>query len=124
SGSTFQLTELGTLPRGKEGAFTVTREPGTVTLNGIFNGTKGHGPYTFGENTAFRTYLQQEGFKDISEELMIHLFFTNINREYFGYMKQNGYTGVTMPQLKDLAFQNVNRNVLTGYLDLFKKEEY
>ena len=55
---------------------------------------------------------------------MLHLFFTNINQEYFGYMKTNGYTGITMSELKDLAYQNVNQKVLTGYLELFKKENY
>jgi len=124
SSSTFLLSELGTLPAGKEGSFVVKRDPGTVTFNGIFSGNKGHGTYIFEENAAFKSYLEQEGFKELTEELMLHLFFTNINKEYFGYMKENGYTGVTMSQLKDLAYQNINRNVLAGYLDLFKKEEY
>src|SRR5258708_12365762 len=102
SSSTFQLSELGTLPNGKEGSFVVKRDPGTVTFNGIFAGNKGHGTYIFEENAEFRAYLQQQGFKDINEELMIHLFFTNINKAYLGSMKDNAHTGVTMDHLTTL----------------------
>ena len=124
SGSNFMVSELGALPTDKQGTFAVKREAGTVTFNGSFTNGRGHGTYLFEENASFKSFLAQEGFKDINEELMLHLFFTNINQEYFGYMKANGYTGITMSQLKDLAFQNVNLKVLTGYLDLFKKENY
>ena len=124
SGSTFPVSELGTLPVGTPGAFVVKRDPGTVTFNGVFNNDHGHGTYVFEANSGFTGYLAQEGFKDISEELMLHLFFTNINKEYFSYMKQSGYDGITMSQLKDLAYHNVNRKVISGYLDLFKQEGY
>ncbi|HEY1215916.1 MAG TPA: hypothetical protein VGE93_19995, partial [Bryobacteraceae bacterium] len=57
SSSTFLVSELGTLPTGKEGSFVVKRDPGTVTFSGIFLGNKGHGTYIFEENKDFKTYL-------------------------------------------------------------------
>lgn len=124
SSSTFLLSELGTLPGTTTGTFTVKRDPGTVTFNGSFQDGRGHGTYLYVPDAAFKTYLSNEGFKDLNEELLLHLFFTNINREYLGYMKQNGYDGLTVGQLKDLAYQNVNQRVMTSYVDLFKKEGY
>ncbi|HXB95276.1 MAG TPA: hypothetical protein VNU70_08965, partial [Puia sp.] len=79
SSGSFLLSELGTLPTGQAGTFTVKREAGTITFNGKFAEKEGHGTYVFVEDPAFKSYLEQEGFKEVSEELMIHLFFTNIN---------------------------------------------
>src|SRR5579872_1177699 len=124
SSSTFMLNELGTLPADKPGTFVVKRDPGSVTFNGSFSNNRGHGTYLFVPDAAFTAYLGQEGFKDVSEELMLHLFFTNINKDYLGYMKQNGYDGLTLDQLKDLAFQNVNQKVMSGYLELFKQDGF
>lgn len=124
SSSTFQVAELGTLPTGAAGTFVVKRDPGTVTFNGRFQDNHGHGTYAFVPDESFKAYLANEGFKDPSQELMLHLFFTNINKEYLGYMKQNGYDGLTIGQLRDLAYQNVNQKVMTAYVDLFKKEGY
>ena len=124
SSSTFQLAELGTLPTGASGTFVVKRDPGTVTFNGSFQDGRGHGTYIYVPDAGFKTYLAAQGFKDLCDQLLLHLFFTNINKEYLGYMKQNGYDGLTIGQLKDLAYQNVNQRVLTGYLDMFKKESY
>jgi hypothetical protein len=124
SGATFPLSELGALPTDKQGSFTVKRDAGTVTFNGSFEGKRGHGTYSFEEDAAFKGYLAQEGFSSISEELMIHLYFTNINKAYFSFMKENGYTGITMSELKDLAQQNMNQRIMTNYLELFRKDNY
>ena len=124
STSIFLLSELGTLPNGATGTFVVKRDPGAVTFNGSFQDGRGHGTYLYVPDAGFKSYLAAEGFKDLDEQLMLHLFFTNINKEYLGYMKQNGYEGLTLGQLKDLAYQNVNQHVLAGYVELSKKEGY
>jgi hypothetical protein len=122
SGASFALSESGTLPTDKQGSFTVKRDAGTVTFNGVFEGRRGHGTYSFEEDPAFKSFLTQEGFSSISESLMIHLYFTNINKAYFAYMKQNGYTGITMTELKKLAEENMNQHIMTNYFELFKKD--
>src|SRR5476651_1495363 len=43
TGRTFLLSELGTLPGSTEGSFKLTRESGTVTFKGEFEGGKGRG---------------------------------------------------------------------------------
>ncbi|HEV2355882.1 MAG TPA: hypothetical protein VGR89_16650 [Puia sp.] len=124
SSATFTLSELGTLPTGKAGAFSVKRDAGTVTFNGSFDGNRGHGTYAFEQDPAFRSYLSQEGFPDVSDNLMIHLYFTNINKAWFGYMKQNGYAGITIDELKKLATRDMSQTRIANYVDLFKKDNY
>ena len=111
SGTTFMTSELGALPIDKPGTFTVKRDAGTVTFNGTFSNNRGHGTYAFTEDASFKSYLTQAGFHDITEELMLHLFFTDINKKYFAYMKENGYEGVTLSELKDLAYHDVNYKI-------------
>lgn len=124
SSANFDVSELGTLPTGTAGTFAVKRDPGTVTFTGSWSNGAGHGTYVFVPDAAFKTYLEGEGFKEVPDALMIHLFFTNINKTYFAYMKENGYQGISIRQLKDLAYQNMNQRVMTGYVELFKKEGY
>ncbi len=95
NGRNFQLAELGTLPTGNVGTFTVNREAGKMTFKGVFEGGFGHGNYTFQQNDAFKSYLQERGYKDLDEQMMMAVFFTNINKGYFEYMKANGYASIS-----------------------------
>jgi hypothetical protein len=122
SSRVFLLSELGSLTTGKESQFTIRREAGILHLKGIFEGKKGHGSYKFEESTSFMSYLRGQGFKDLPSELMIQIFFTDINRNYFEYLRTNGYDLVSNEQLKDLAEQSVTYKVLQDYFNLFKLE--
>jgi|SRR6185437_13785550 len=124
TGRRFTLSELGTLPGADEGTFNVTREAGTVTFKGVFEGGKGHGFYTFAENPSFKSYLEQKGYSTLDKELMLNIFFTDINKNYFEFMKSNGYGSISNNQLKDLAQQDLNRKVMEDYFELFKTESW
>jgi hypothetical protein len=124
TGRIFSLTELGTLPEGNEGHFTVTREAGTITYTGIFAGGKGKGFYKFAQNEAFKTYLQQKGYTALDKDLLLQLFLTDIGKNYFEYLKANGYAAVSNKQLNDLAYQGITHKVLDEYFNLFKTEGY
>jgi hypothetical protein len=123
TGRSFSLSELGTLPTG-EGTFNVTREAGTVTFKGVFEGGKGHGFYTFAENAPFKSYLEQKGYSGLDKRLMLDIFFTDINKGYFEFMKENGYGQISNEQLKDLAQQNLSRKIMEDYFGLFKTESW
>ena len=124
TGRTFLLTELGTLPEGNEGQFKVTREAGTVTFKGIFAGGKGHGFYSFEEDPAFKAYLKDKGYSGPDKQLMLNIFFTDINKSYFDFLKTNGYAEISNSQLKDLAEQDLNHKVMADYFNLFKTENW
>ncbi|HEX3386531.1 MAG TPA: hypothetical protein VHS53_15130, partial [Mucilaginibacter sp.] len=110
-GRNFSAAELGILPQEKVGTFALTRESGKTTFKGVFQDHFGHGTYTFEENTAFRSYLQQKGYT-IDDDLMRAVFFTDINKSYFDYMAQNGYEKISNEEFKDLAEQDMSRTVM------------
>jgi hypothetical protein len=124
TGRSFLLSELGTPPNGNEGTFKVTREAGTVTFKGIFAAGKGHGFYTFAENPTFKSYLEQKSYSGLNKQLMLDIFFTDINKSYFEFLKVNGYATVSNEQLKDLAQQDLSRKVMEDYFSLFKTESW
>jgi len=124
TGRSFALSEFGTLPESSEGTFKVTRESGTVTFKGEFEGGKGRGFYTFAENPGFKSYLEEKGYSDLDKEIVLDIFFTDINKSYFEFLKENGYGTVTNENLKDLARQDVNRKALEDYFGLFKSESW
>lgn len=124
NGRNFDAAGLGALPMDKIGEFSLTHESGKMTFRGIFQGHWGHGTYQFEENTAFKSYLQQKGYSGLDYQLMMAVFFTDINKGYFDFMKENGYTQISNNQFKDLAEQNMTRKVLEEYFTLFKTEGY
>ncbi|MEO6630996.1 MAG: hypothetical protein ABIN13_04715, partial [Mucilaginibacter sp.] len=124
SGRNFPKSELGTLPDGKIGEFILTREAGKMTFKGVFEGRFGHGAYNFVENADFKSYLAQRGYKELDDQLMLDVFFTDINKGYFDFLKDNGYADISNDQFRDLARQDLNRKKLTEYFDLFNAEKY
>jgi hypothetical protein len=124
SGRTFSTAEMGTLPGSNEGAFTLTREAGAITFKGVFEGGKGHGFYKFTANPTFKAYLEEKGYKNLNNELMVHIFLTDINKAYFDFLKANGYPSISNQQLKDLAEQGLDRKVFDDYFALFKTENW
>ena len=104
NGRNFIETELSALPKDKIGEFSLTRESGKITFKGVFQDHFGHGTYKFEENESFKSFLQQKGYKDLDkDDLMLSVFFTDINKAYFDFMKQNGYAEISDSDFKDLA---------------------
>jgi hypothetical protein len=120
----FLLSELGPLPTDKEGIITLQREPGTLTLKGLFHDHQGQGTYSFRINTEYTSYLSSQGYKVTDDELALHLFLTDMSKDYFAYLHEHGYTAVSQKQLEDLAEQNVSKRLLERYFELFQKEDY
>jgi hypothetical protein len=124
SGRSFPVAELSVLPDGKIGEFTLTREAGKMTFKGVFQSHFGHGSYQFTENAGYKTYMAQLGYKGIDSELLLNMFFTDINKAYFDYLRTNGYTKINNEELKDLAEQGMTHKVLADYFELFRTENY
>jgi len=124
NGRNFPLAEFGSLPTDKVGEFTLNRESGKMTFKGVFVNHFGHGTYSFQQNAEFKAYLQQKGFTKLDEEMMMSVFFTDINKGYFEFLKENGYPTISNSQLRDLAEQNLTRKVFTDYFSLFKTEDW
>ena len=119
---TFKKSEFSALPT-TESDFTLTREAGTMAFKGKFEGNEGYGKYTFTENADFKAFLEKENISGVKETMMMHLFMSNINRDYISFLKQNGYKDISKSALQDLAIHGLSKEVLTSYFATFKKQD-
>jgi beta-lactamase regulating signal transducer with metallopeptidase domain len=123
SSDCFAKSEFSALPVN-ESEFTLKREAGTMTMKGRFENNEGYGRFTFTSNTDFKTYLEQQGIANVTDDVMLHLFFTDINKKYVDFLKQNGYDKISKSQLRDLAIHGLDFAALKDYIDIFKTAGY
>ncbi|MEN2398874.1 M56 family metallopeptidase [Flavobacterium sp. MC2016-06] len=108
SSSNFQLSEFSTLPRDKQGEFSLTREAGTMNFIGKFEGNKGMGTYKFTANKNFTKEMAKEGVTIAEDDDFMAFFMINIKNSYVKMLKKNGYKDIDKDQLIPLAALNVD----------------
>jgi hypothetical protein len=113
SSSTFQLSEFNDLQRDKQGTFTLTREAGTMTFTGKFEGDKGTGTYKFTADKNYQAAMLKEGIKITDDDLMV-FFMVNIKQSYVQMVKQKGYTNPDKDQLIPLVALDVNESYIAS----------
>jgi beta-lactamase regulating signal transducer with metallopeptidase domain len=114
SNSTFQLNEFKDLPRDKQGTFTLTREAGTMTFIGKFEGDNGMGSYKFSTNKDYGTAMRKEGVDLEDDEDFMVFFMINVKQSYVQMLKKNGYNNLDKDQLIPLAALDVNEAYITS----------
>ncbi|MFB3388322.1 M56 family metallopeptidase [Flavobacterium sp. LAR06] len=114
SNSTFQLNEFNDLPRDKQGTFTLTREAGTITFTGKFEGDKGMGTYKFTTNKEYGTAMRKQGVDLEDDEDFMVFFMINIKQSYVQMLKKKGYSDLDKDQIIPLAALDVNEAYITS----------
>lgn len=113
SSNTFQLSELSSIPRDKEGEFTLTREAGTMSFTGKFEGERGMGTYKFTSNKEYSTAMRKEGV-ELKENDLIVFFLINIKVSYAQMLKKNGFKDLDKDQIIPLAALEVDQAYITS----------
>ncbi|ABQ06227.1 M56 family metallopeptidase [Flavobacterium johnsoniae] len=113
SSHTFQLRELSSIPRDKQGDFTLTREVGTMNFNGKFEGNKGMGTYKFTANKDYSTAMNKEGLDIKKDNDLMVFFLINIKVSYVQMLKKNGFNNLDN-QVIPLAALDVNEAYITS----------
>lgn len=114
SSFTFQLSEISSLPRDKQGEFTLTREAGAIQFTGKFEGDRGMGTYKFIGNKDYSTAMSKEGL-DVSKDNDLMVFFMiNIKVSYVQMLKKNGFNDLDKDQVIPLAALDVNEAYITS----------
>ncbi len=119
----FKRSEFSKLPMGEEGSFELKRDAGRVDFTGKFEGDEGYGRFTFEPNAEFQAYLGQQGFQEVDETFLFHLFMGNVGREYIAFLQQNGYADLEQDELKKLAIHQVSVKNIREYNQLFQKTD-
>ncbi len=104
-----------------KGPFNLKRAAGTLTLNGDFRGKRGRGEYTFTEDASYRNYLTSEGYDYVTDNLMLHLYISEVDKSYFAFLKQEGYGNLPKKDLEHLVHHRVREEVLRDYMKAFSK---
>ena len=122
SGNDFKLSELGTLPKGTSGTFTITREAGTMQMTGRFEDNTGMGTYKFEANKAYVDYMNKELKETLDDDEQLAFFFINIKKEYLTMLRSEGYKDVTKDDLIPVAALGIDKAYISSIRNAGFKE--
>jgi hypothetical protein len=123
SGSTFKLSELGTLPKGTSGTFTITREAGKMDLTGKFEGNTGMGTYKFTADKAYVDYMNKELKENLDVDDQMAFFFINIKKDFVTMLKSEGYTNLDKDDVIPVAALGIDQAYLRSIKNAGFKDE-
>ncbi|HKP31972.1 MAG TPA: M56 family metallopeptidase, partial [Chitinophagaceae bacterium] len=113
NGSDFSLSDFPNLPRGQAGEFKLTRDAGTMTFNGKFDGNQGMGRYKFVGDKSYIDYVSAQVNEKVTEQdAMVH-FFVNVTRSYIKDLQDMGYKKLDKDELIPLAALKVDKAFIT-----------
>ncbi len=115
SSSSFPLSDFSTLPKEQKADFTLTRDAGTITFNGKFDGDQGYGHYKFQGNHEYLTYLKNAGVENTEDRDLLTFLMLNISKSYLKSLHENGFTSLKKGQLISMAALKVDAAFIKGW---------
>src|SRR4030095_2803134 len=117
SSNTFKLSDLGTLPKGTSGTFTITREAGKMEMTGKFEGNTGMGTYKFVADKAYFDYMNKELKETLDDDDQMAFFFINIKKDYLQMLKKEGFTDIGKDNLIPMAAMKIDAAYIKSIKD-------
>ena len=117
NGSTFKLSELGTLPKGTSGTFTISREAGKMEMTGKFEGNTGMGTYKFIADKAYFDYMNKELKETLDDDDQMAFFFINIKKDYLQMLKNEGFTNIGKDEIIPMAAMKIDAAYIKSIKD-------
>lgn len=108
NGSTFKLSEIGTLPKGTSGTVTISREAGKMKMTGKFEGNTGMGTYKFVADKAYVDFMNKELKETLDEDDQLAFFFINIRKDYLQMLQKEGFTDIEKNDLIPMAAMKID----------------
>ncbi|HEX6171998.1 MAG TPA: M56 family metallopeptidase, partial [Chitinophagaceae bacterium] len=122
NGTTFKLSELGTLPKGVSGTFNINREAGKMEMTGKFEGNTGMGTYKFVADKAYVDFMNKELKETLDEDEQMAFFFINIRKEFLTMLRSEGYKDVTKDDLIPVAALGIDKAYISSIRNAGFKE--
>ncbi len=122
SGETFKLSDLGAIPKGTSGTFTITREAGKIEMSGKFEGNTGMGTYKFIADKGYFEYMNKELKETLDEDDQMAFFFIDIKKEYLTMLRNEGFTDVTKDDLIPVAALGIDKAYISSIRNAGFKE--
>ncbi len=117
SGTTFKLSELGNIPKGTAGTFSITREAGKMEMTGKFEGNTGMGTFKFVSDKAFVDYMNAELKDKLKEDDQMAFFFINIRKDYLQMLKKEGFTDIRKDDIIPMAAMKIDATYIKSVKD-------
>lgn len=117
-GNSMKLADLQGLPAEIASAnrtdvsFKLSREAGTISLDGYFQGGRGAGLWSFTPNSGFASAMASRGFANLSEEDLLRATFHNLTVKYADEIKGAGYEQLTFAQLSRAAAHDISTDYI------------
>ncbi|MGC4038954.1 MAG: M56 family metallopeptidase [Chitinophagaceae bacterium] len=116
--TTFKKSDFTSLPGSEKADFKLTRDAGTINFNGKFDGDLGYGHYKFVADESYKSYLGQQGIKDVKEMDMFGFFMVNVSKDYVAMVKRNGYSDISKDYLIAMCALNVDERYIRFWKSL------
>lgn len=117
NGSTFKLSELGNLPKGTSGTFSISRQAGKMEMTGKFEGNTGMGTYKFVADKAYFDHMNKELKETLDDDDQLAFFFIDIKKEYLQMLKKEGFTNIDKDDLIPMAALDINAAYIKSIKD-------
>lgn len=115
--STFKLSDLGNIPKGTQGNFTISREAGKMELAGKFEGNTGMGTYKYIADKAYVDYMNAELKEKLDDDDQMAFFFINIRKEYLQMLKSEGFSTITKDDIIPMAAMKIDAAYIKSIKD-------
>lgn len=111
--------ESGTFEEQATGVAMITREAGTLILNGELGPESGEGRYSFTADRRYNRYLKRN-FDNEEVSFSLPLFLGNMETEFMDFLKDH-YGEVNAEQVTQLALHEVSQEDFEEYLSLYRQ---
>ncbi|HLG41539.1 MAG TPA: M56 family metallopeptidase [Chitinophagaceae bacterium] len=115
--TTFKLSELGNIPKGTAGTFSISREAGKMEMTGKFEGNTGMGRYKFIADKAYTDYMNKELKENLDDEEQMSFFFINIRKDYLQMLKSEGFTNIGKDDIIPMAAMKIDAAYIKSIRD-------
>ncbi len=117
SSTCFDKSEFPTLPASE---FQLTREAGTISFKGKFDGDLGYGHFTFAPDESLRTYLKQHGVTDLGndEDEMFSFFMVKMTKAYVAMLNEAGFKEISNNDLVAMCAMDVSGSFIKGWKEM------
>jgi hypothetical protein len=115
--TTFKLSELGNIPKGTSGTFSIIREAGRMELTGKFEDNTGMGRYKFIADKTYGDYMSSELKEKLDDDEEMTFFFINITKGYLQMLKSEGFSKITKDDIIPMAAMKIDAAYIKSIKD-------
>ncbi len=110
----FDKNEISNFKTDGNVNFRINRDPGTLVLNGTFNGKKGSGTYEFEPNKSFVAQLEKSGYSDFEDDDLFSMFIHETDLSMASLLKQID-SGADPGDIVSLSIHGVDKDRLKEF---------